>query len=351
MKKISILINTPHLHKRGGVSNHYKGLKGFWKQDVRYHTVGSRHGISGLLWMMPDTLLFVLKLAFIKPDIVLLNPSLQLNALKRDALYLKVSKYLKIPTCIFMHGWEVEVENAIDNKEFNFYEKYKKADAFLVLANDFKLKLKQWGVNAPIYLTTTKVDDKLIENLKISYDKTNKTILFLSRIEENKGILIVLKVFKEILKKHPDAKLKIAGNGGALKKVKRNVSNEQIPNIDFLGNVSGDNLIGAFRESSIYILPTTHGEGMPTSILEAMAFGLPIISRPVGGLVDFFEEDKMGYLLESLQPEEYSEKMIQLLENHEKYKAIGTYNHEYAKEYFMASKVALKIEKQLFELL
>ena len=188
MKKISILINTPHLHKRGGVSNHYKGLKGFWKQDVRYHTVGSRHGISGLLWMMPDTLLFVLKLAFIKPDIVLLNPSLQLNALKRDALYLKVSKYLKIPTCIFMHGWEVEVENAIDNKEFNFYEKYKKADAFLVLANDFKLKLKQWGVNAPIYLTTTKVDDKLIENLKISYDKTNKTILFLSRIEENKGI-------------------------------------------------------------------------------------------------------------------------------------------------------------------
>ena len=164
-------------------------------------------------------------------------------------------------------------------------------------------------------------------------------------------VLKKIKVFKEILKKHPDAKLKIAGNGGALKKVKRNVSNEQIPNIDFLGNVSGDNLIGAFRESSIYILPTTHGEGMPTSILEAMAFGLPIISRPVGGLVDFFEEDKMGYLLESLQPEEYSEKMIQLLENHEKYKAIGTYNHEYAKEYFMASKVALKIEKQLFELL
>src|SRR5690554_8211066 len=80
---------------------------------------------------------------------------------------------------------------------------------------------------------------------------------------------------------------------------------------------------------------------MPTSVLEAMAFGLPIISRPVGGLVDFFEEDKMGYLIESLDPKEYADKIVQLLENNQKMKEIGIYVHIYAKKHFMDSKVAL----------
>lgn len=348
---MKILINTPSLKKLGGVSSHYIGLKKKWTFNVKYNTIGSRNSIPTIFLIPFDLIKFLVRCILFNPQLILLNPSLQINALKRDALFLKISKYLKIPTCIFMHGWEEEIEKAIDKKEFDFFNKYKKADAFLVLANDFKLKLEQWGIDAPIHLTTTKVDDQLIENFNFFSKKTNKTILFLARIEENKGIFIVFKVFKEILKKYPDAKLKIAGNGGALEIAKTIVSDQQIPNIDFLGNVSGDKLIGAFRESSIYILPTTHGEGMPTSILEAMAFGLPIISRPVGGLVDFFEEDKMGYLIESIQPKEYVEKAIQLLENNEIHRAIGKYNHEYAKENFMASKVALKIEKQLSELL
>ena len=117
----------------------------------------------------------------------------------------------------------------------------------------------------------------------------------------------------------------------------------KIKNVDFLGNVTGDDLIQAFTSADVYVLPS-HSEGMPTTVLEAMAFGLPIVSRPVGGLKDFFQENIMGYLIEGLEPKDYAVKLESLLNDKETCKLIGEYNHEYAKSKFMASNVALDME-------
>lgn len=55
----------------------------------------------------------------------------------------------------------------------------------------------------------------------------------------------------------------------------------------------GEDIVKAYERGDIYILLSYH-EGMPTSVLEAMAFGLPIITRPVGGVVDFLSVEKWG---------------------------------------------------------
>jgi glycosyltransferase involved in cell wall biosynthesis len=94
----------------------------------------------------------------------------------------------------------------------------------------------------------------------------------------------------------------------------------------------------------IYKIQVATKEGMPTSVLEAMAFGLPVISRPVGGIKDFFQNEKMGYLLESKDPAYYYEAIIKLLENKDLCKEIGLYNYSFAKENFMASIIAKNIE-------
>lgn len=208
-----------------------------------------------------------------------------------------------------------------------------------------------WGITRPIHLSTTKVDDHLLRNFDLSKkNPDNITILFLARIEENKGILIALKAFEQVVSKYPEAQLKVAGNGSALRQAQILVSEKSIRNVEFLGNISGSELIESFGSSMIYILPTQHGEGMPTSILEAMAFGLPIISRPVGGLVDFFEEEKMGYLIQDIIPNHYSSKIIELIENPEKTRAIGQYNYEFAQKQFLASKVVLQLENILLNI-
>lgn len=68
---------------------------------------------------------------------------------------------------------------------------------------------------------------------------------------------------------------------------KQYVVKNDIPDVVFTGRLNGDALIDKFKNADLYLFPSYYGKGMPTSVLEAMAFGLPIFTRNVGGLPDF----------------------------------------------------------------
>lgn len=341
---MKILINTTPPTNTGGVANHYKGLKRYWSEEVYHNYIGGRKGSPGSVIIIYDILKFIYKCFTIQPDIILLNPSLGKTALMRDGLYLTISKILKFKTVLFIHGWDEDVEKEINNEPRTFVKKFNKADAYLVLASEFRNKLKEWGITKPIQLTTTKVDNKLVADFDISQKRYNKTLLFLARIESVKGIFVTLKAFKKIKRIHPNTQLVVAGNGSALSEAKDYVMKKNISNVSFKGYVRGDKLKTVLKKSDIYIFPTAHGEGMPTSVLEAMAFGLPVITRPVGGLVDFFKNGKMGYMIESLAPNDFADRTIKILDNPETHKEMCEFNYSYANEHFLASKVAEEIE-------
>lgn len=344
----TILIVTPDIKMLGGVANHYLGLKQYWKQEVNYIYYGKRLDLSlpAFILLLPDLFNFLIKLISKRPDVVIINPSLRKYQLFRDGLYLIIAKIFKIKVITFFHGWDFQIASQILNRPKLFRMIYGKSDLMYVLCQQFKDQLLEIGVTSLIHLTTTKVDDKLISEFDINQKSYNKSILFLARIEENKGILIALEAFKLVQKNYPEAIFKVAGNGSALKKAIELVEIENIKNVEFLGSISGKKLIETFKESSIYILPT-HGEGMPTSVLEAMAFGLPIVTRPVGGLNDFFEEGKMGNLVESLVPVDYASAITALIKQEKKSREIGMFNHKYALDNFLASTVARKIEADI----
>jgi glycosyltransferase involved in cell wall biosynthesis len=343
-KQLKILINTPSLQIPGGVANHYLGLKDYWSANVKYNTIGGRSGIPGPLILFYDYVKFFFICLLHRYDAVLINPSLGSTALPRDAIFLLIANLLRIKTIIFIHGWDQEVEKKLDNNRTWFMWAYSKADAVIVLAARFKKKLLDWGITAPIYLSTTKVNDGLLSGFDISKKQYAKTILFLARVEKAKGIFITIDAFSNISSKHPESKLVIAGTGSSLDDAKKYVSEKMIGNVTFLGHVSGNELINTFVSSDIYLLPTSHGEGMPTSLLEAMAFGLPVITSPAGGIVDFFENEKMGHLVSSNQVEDYTSALDSLLSNQVKTRSIGIYNNHYATKHFLASAVSIHIQ-------
>lgn len=356
---MKILINTPFITSPAGVANHYLGLKDYFSKDVIYNQYYTRFYIrktlkSKIFYITATPFAFIfnyLKFVFLiikhKRPIVLLNPSFGKTALKRDAKYLKIANFLGCKVAVFIHGWDKDYLQTVLNNKILFSQAWYKADAYFVLATEFKDYLLQLGIKAPIHLTSTKVNDKLVDGIETKNIEKIKTLLFLARVEKAKGIFTAIDAFEIVSKKYPYLKLKVVGRGNALAEAKEYANKKDLQSIVFTGPLSGDALKTEFTNADLYILPTTHGEGMPTSVLEAMAFGLPVITRPVGGLVDFFENGKMGYMIESLNPADYAEKIEFLINNLDKTNEIANYNMQYAGKHFMASKVAKELEEIL----
>ena len=91
-------------------------------------------------------------------------------------------------------------------------------------------------------------------------------------------------------------------------------------------------------------MPTYYGEGLPTVIVEAMTFGLPVVTSPVGGIKDFFSNGKHGFLVESKNHKEIEETIIKIYLNPELFRKISIFNYNYAKKYLMASQAAKRLE-------
>lgn len=340
------LINTPNTSMLGGVANHYKGLRPYWKSTTHYNYIGSRKRFPGIVYLPLDVIKFLIKLTFGRYDVVVLNPSLTANSVIRDGLFLMLSCLFRVKKVVFFHGWEADVAEKITRRPKFFSYIYGRADCFVVLASSFKAQLVEWGLNTPILLTTTKFDDRLIEGRDIRTRDHVESLLFLARIEEEKGIFTALSALKILQSDFPDLRLKVVGNGGALEGAKRFVIDKGIDNVEFCGALSGATLSEAFMQSDIYLLPTWHGEGMPTSILEAMAFGLPVITRPVGGICDFFIDGKMGELIDSKDPEDFALAIRKILENDTILYDISKFNIKFALDNFAASKVARDLESK-----
>ncbi len=343
MRKLKILLNTIPINAPGGVADHFLGLKNKFNNEVVYNYIGGKSKENFfILKQMADYIKFAIEILKKHPDLVHINPSLNKKAVIRDALFLFIAKFLNKKIVVFWHGWELSDEILITIKYKRLFKfVYNMADAHIVLCRDFKRKLMEWGIDKKIYLETTKVDDDLLIDFDISSKEYNNTILFLSRVEKTKGIYIAI----DAVSKLTDCKLIVAGTGSDLNAAVQYVKNKNINGIEFIGYVSHNEKINTFMEASIFLLPTWYGEGMPTSVIEAMAFGLPVITRPVGGLKDFFENEKMGYMTKSRNPEVIAGLIKNLIENKDKMAEIGRYNHEYAKRRFLASKVAERLDK------
>lgn len=346
---MKVLVNLPSPDLPGGVSSHYRGLRNHWTMNVTYNPVGRRRHIPGAVALLYDYLKFIALCSLGGFDTVLLNPSLGRTALLRDSLFLLFAKGLRRKVVVFFHGWDPRMQNQIERHSFLFRTIYDRADAFIVLASEFSERLRSWELVTPVHLSTTQVNDKFIQDFQPTEKAYGSSILFLARIEEGKGIFIALEAFLQAQNVLPGATLTIAGTGSALDAAKDFVDAHLIQNVQFLGEVREDRLIEAFRDSHIYLLPTSHGEGMPTSVLEAMAFGLPVITRPVGGIKDFFEDGKMGFTSETLDPKWFAGKLIELSNNRNLAAKIGRYNHAFARENFLASKVVQQLQQILKE--
>ena len=125
----------------------------------------------------------------------------------------------------------------------------------------------------------------------ISVTKKQTDFLFIGRLSEEKGINILLDVFAS-----NNLTVNIAGDGPFLSKVLK--FTEKYNNIHYLGKLDKQQVFQQMKNCNALIFPSIWPEGMPLTIIEALACGTPIITSKSGAMLDMIADNYNGLYFE-----------------------------------------------------
>ena len=189
--------------------------------------------------------------------------------------------------------------------------------------NDFSLKI-----------------DKKKKMAELGLNPFARVVGTVSRLHEpTKGIKILLEAFK-ILQKTLDSQLLIAGSGKDEKTLK-NLAKDMKIQAYFLGERR--DIAEILQVMDVFVL-TSFYEGLPVSILEAMACRIPVVATDVGGVREVISDGKNGILVEPGNPYAIAEKTQKLLRDKFLRKNFGEVGFQMVKEKFSIDKTVDRIE-------
>ncbi|OYR53895.1 LPS biosynthesis protein [Halorubrum sp. Ea1] len=151
---------------------------------------------------------------------------------------------------------------------------FESAEQILCYTDTDKARLEDRDINTDISVISNGID---CAEFKPRNGESGNQLLFVGRLKEGKGPKYLLRAFSKLTTKFTDLKLKIVGDGplkGELeaKAVKLNISNQ----VEFLGEIPNERLPKIYDNSSVFVLPS-FSEGLPRTVLEAMACSTPVV--------------------------------------------------------------------------
>jgi glycosyltransferase involved in cell wall biosynthesis len=355
--RMRVLIVVADKPLAGGIESYYRNLAPHFTFDAEYFPVGrSREDLGPITEagrLVGMVLRFVSRLIRARPNVVLLNPSLATRPLIRELTFLILAKCAGRRCIVFFHGWAPELASKIEHRHRRALRRVLNlADALVVLAEQFKRSLHGWGVTRPVYVesTATELPEDPDALFAMRRDRASGPLqlLFLARLIKSKGLNEAIETVRILRQRGLDVELTVAGDGPELEPAKKRVCELGIEPIRFLGYVRGSEKHDALAKADLFFLPTRHDEGMSIAVLEAMAYGLPVVSRAVGGVVDFFRCPQMGAITDSTDPAEFATLIEGFIERRRRLEA-GRFNMEFAARFFAVPLVAGRLERLIFE--
>jgi phosphatidylinositol alpha-mannosyltransferase len=117
-----------------------------------------------------------------------------------------------------------------------------------------------------------------------------KTIFYVGRLEDRKGLKYLLRAFNEICARRNDIQLLIAGSGPDENKLREYVAELKIPRVTFLGFISDEEKIHQLHRADVFCSPARYGESFGIVLLEAMAAGVPTVAGDNAGYITTMKE-------------------------------------------------------------
>jgi glycosyltransferase involved in cell wall biosynthesis len=214
----------------------------------------------------------------------------------RKGLFASLARSCGIPVLLHLHGSEMKqfylsqppLVQRIIRRNLEL------ATRVLVLSGSWKEFVERIAPSARVVVVPNYVK---VPDCMESERRAPHHILFLGLVGPRKGAFDLIRAFWDIHNNYPDARLIIGGNG-QIAEAKALISDLKLSDyVDVAGWVSGESKAKLLERCAVYALPS-YNEGLPVSVLEAMAAGLAVITTRVGGLPELVTNGIDGILLE-----------------------------------------------------
>lgn len=229
-------------------------------------------------------------------------------------LFVAISSLFLPKNIVFIFSEHSVYNRRRSSKFFKFIDRFtcSKYQKIVCVSEIVKKSLIEWLpkiASETIVIKNAVPVDKIRDKKESIYD-----ILFVGRLERVKGLDVFFEAIKLLEIKHGrKLKVGVVGDGSIREELKTLTKNLGISDIvEFLGIRKDINDL--MQKSKIFVLPS-RWEGLPMVIIEAMAFGLPVVATKVGGISEVIENGRDGILVESENPEELTDAVIKLLDD------------------------------------
>jgi len=158
------------------------------------------------------------------------------------------------------------------------------------------------------------------------------TLLFVGRLIREKGVFELLAAFGSVRRRVP-CRLRMVGRGPAEGDVRRRARMMGLSDrVELLGYVTGDDLDRAYRTADIFVLPS-YREGFPLVVMEAMGYGLPVVTTPIRACADHLAPGVHALFAPPRDAEALADRLAELLVDEALRRRMGAANRVKVREF------------------
>ncbi len=344
------------LRVKGGMTTvvesflHHKFDKNIELKYVSTH-IDTKNQIFKKIYFLISLINICIQLCFGRVKIVHMHMS-ERGSFRRKFIIFRLAKFFDKQVITHTHGAEFESYFKYSNNKTQIKIKklLKDSDVVITLGETWNKIIKNIEQEANTFILRNSVPIPPKENT-INNEKIK--ILFLAVLIERKGIIDLIeasnKIIKEVEKNRKQVEFIIAGEGELLVSSKVLVKKLKLDKyFNFVGWVNNEQKHQLLQDTDLFILPS-YNEGLPLSILEAISYGIPIISTNVGSINEAVKNGENGYLITPGDKEILADYTIKLI-NEINFYDMGKTSRLIAKEFFDIDNYFKKVENLYFRL-
>lgn len=332
MKKLKVLMLGPSLEEKGGMGSVESLILDSSPADLQIQHLttwdgepsrqSSLHRLKVFIWSL---VIFLGKLLKGQVDILHIHFSERGSTLRLSILTLIAMAFRK-PVIMHAHGCEFHTFHASLPQGIKPLLNWilQKSSYLIALSESWK----EFYINH-CDLTEEQVvvlpnPVEIPENVP---DRTNShkkiNIVFLGRIGKRKGVFDLLEACAELAPEHQEKSELILAGIGEIEEASNLVEKLYLKqHITFAGWVDPDGRSELLSNADVFVLPS-YNEGLPMALLEAMSWGLPVVTTPVGGIPELVTHQENGLLVNPGDVEQLAEALKLLITNESRRLELG----------------------------